>query len=412
MMSEKMRKEILKRVKKVSFKKNPCFYIYDLNKITSQIGFLQKNMPQNVDLFYSIKANPHDRIIKHINSHSYIKGVEIASLGDLNNALKIFHPQQVIFTGPGKTPYAIRMAIKKKIGYFVVESYLEALRIQKVAEEEKVKSVNIFIRINIDFKASLTYSASKLSSTQLMSGLSTKFGIDECNANSLFVAVGKLDRLVVQGIHVMTASEQLNYRHLLTYFKHVFQLVKKLSNKNLNIQIIDFGGGFGIDYEGKNKELDIILFGKGFNHLIKKYGFEKRILIFELGKYLVGESGYYVTEIIDIKESRGKKHIITAGGINHNIRPLLAGIHYSVSVISLHRPKLYSNQISVTGEKVDIGGPLSSSLDTFFKDMLITEAHVGDLFVIHHSGAYSLTLSPVNFISHPIPKEYFTSFNN
>lgn len=407
MIDKRIYQKVLKIAKQDSFRRNPCFYIYDLGKITEKIDILQKNMPRNVRLFYSIKANPHKRIIRHMKDHTYIKGVEIASIGNLNDALKIFYPEQIIFTSPGKTPHMIRLAIQKKIGYFVVESYLEALRIQKIAEEEKIKSVNILIRINIDFKAAITYSTSKLSSTQLLSGLSTKFGFDEIEMNSIFEAIGKLDKLSVCGIHVMAGSEQLNYRHLLTYFAYVFRLVKKLSKSSFNIQIIDFGGGFGIDYEGKDKGLNIEMLGKGFNHLIKRFCFEDKILLFELGKYLVGESGYYVAEIIDIKESRGKKHIITAGGINHNIRPLLAGIHYSTSVLPLHQPKLYAKQLSVAQEKVDIGGPLSSSLDTFFKNMLITQAHVGDLFVIHHSGAYSLTFSPVNFISHPIPKEYF-----
>ncbi len=406
MIDKKIYREILRITKNDLFKKNPCFYIYDLNKISSKIDLLQKNMPQNFKLFYSIKSNPHKEIINHIHNYSYVKGGEVASVGDLNQALKIFNPQQLIFTGPGKTPYEIRMALQKKIGLFVVESYIEALRIQKIAEEERIKEVNVLIRININYKASLPYST-ELSSTQLMSGLSTKFGIDEERIYSAFEAFAKLDRLVIQGIHVMSASEQLNYKHLLTYFEYVFKLEKKLSEHGINIKIIDFGGGFGIDYRGENKELDIVSLGKRFNVLIKEFGFERKIFIFELGKYLVGESGFYITEIVDIKESRGKKHVITAGGINHNIRPLFAGIHYSVSVITLNIPKLYPKQLSIRREKVDIGGPLSSSLDTFFKDMYIAKAQVGDLFVIHHSGAYSLTFSPVNFVSHPLPEEYF-----
>lgn len=407
MMKKNIYQKILKKAQKNSFSPNPCFYIYDRCCITDKVNLLQENLPKTVELFYSIKANPHLKILKHMHNNPYIKGVEIASIGNLDEALKIFHPQEIIYTGPGKTPYSIRLALRKKIGYFVIESYLEALRIQKIAEEEKIKSVQILIRVNIDYKATLAYSTSKFSSTQLASGLSTKFGIDEKNIYPAFEAIGKLDNLDICGIHVMAASEQLNYKYLLTYFEYVFQLVRKLSDHGHHIRIIDFGGGFGIDYEGKNIGLDIVSLGKGFCHLIKEFGYEKKILIFELGKYLVGESGFYVTQIIDIKASRGKKHIITAGGINHNIRPLLAGIHYSISVIPLHHPKLYSNQLSVRREKVDVGGPLSSSLDTFFKDIYIPEAHVGDLFVIHHSGAYSLTFSPVNFIGHPKPEEYF-----
>ncbi len=140
--------------------------------------------------------------------------------------------------------------------------------------------------------------------------------------------------------------------------------------------------------------------------LVEEFDFGRKTLIFELGKYLVAESGYYVTEILDIKESMGKKQIITAGGINHQKRPQEAGINHPISIISLYKPRLYKEQISIKQEKVDIGGPLCTSLDTYCRDISINEAHVGDLIVVHLSGAYSLTFSPVNFLSHPLPNEY------
>ncbi len=408
MIDKKIYQEILKKVEKNSFGENPCFYIYDLNKITGKIDLLQKNLPENVKLFYSVKANPFNKILKHMSYNPYIKGVEIASIGELKKALRVFNPKDLIFPGPGKTPYEIHKAIQEKVGYFVVESYLEALRIQQIAKEERVKSVNALIRININYKASTTMNY-KSAKTQLMSGISSKLGIDENDIYSAIDKFSKLDRIVICGIHVMAGGEELNYKSLLKYFRYVFLLTKKIENYGLKVKIIDFGGGWGIDYESKNRELDIISLGKEMGVLIKEFGFGKKILIFELGKFLVAESGYYVTEIVDIKKSMGKKQIITSGGINHQKRPHEAGINHPTSIISLRKPKFYKEQISVKKEIVDIGGPLCTSLDTYCKDIYISEANVGDLVVIHLSGAYSLTFSPVNFLSHPLPKEYFIS---
>ncbi len=397
-MNKKIVSEILKKAKNELFMRNLCFYLYDLDKISSKIETLEKNLPKNVSVFYSVKANPHKRIIEHMKNNPYVKGVEIASLGELKKSLKYFLPAEVIFAGPGKTVYELREAMQKRIGYFAIESFLEALRIQKIAEEENIDHVNALVRVNIKYKSS---------TTQQMSGISSKLGIDEEIIFSAFDKFSKLNRIKIKGIHAMAGCEELNYQNILEHVAYVFELVKRIEKNGFEIEVIDFGGGFGIDYSGKNKELDIELFGKGIKKLIGKFGFEKKTLIFELGKYLAGESGYYVTEIVDMKGSRGKKHIITAGGINHQKRPHEAGTNHPMAIIPLNKPKLHYDQMSVLKEAVDIGGPLCTSLDIIGKGIFIEEANIGDLVVIENSGAYSLTFSPVNFLSHPLPKEYF-----
>jgi len=205
----------------------------------------------------------------------------------------------------------------------------------------------------------------------------------------------------------MSGSEEMSYQNLLEYFRYAFKLVKKIINYGYKIETIDFGGGFGIDYESKGKELNIVALGKEFKVLIREFGFDNTIIIFELGKYLVGESGFYVTEIIDIKQSMGKKQIITAGGINHLKRPQEAALNHPTSIIALMKPKLYHGQPFVKQEKVDIGGPLCTSLDTYCRGLVIDEAHISDLVVTSRLGAYGLTFSPVNFLSYPLPREYF-----
>lgn len=264
------------------------------------------------------------------------------------------------------------------------------------------------MRINIDFKAPLTLKYESVA-TQLASGTSSKQGIDESTILTIFKEISSLDRIVVRGVHVMAGGEELDYKNLLKYFLYVFLLTKRIEERGFEIKIIDFGGGWGIDYENKGREIDVVSLGKEMESMIKKFDFGKKVLIFELGKYLVGESGYYVTEIIDIKESMGKKQIITSGGINHLKRPQEARMNHPTSIITLDKPVLYPEQISAKQEKADIGGPLCTSLDTYCQDIFIKNADVGDLVVVQLLGAYGLTFSPVNFLGHPLPKEYFIS---
>ena len=121
-------------------------------------------------------------------------------------------------------------------------------------------------------------------------------------------------------------------------------------------------------------------------------------VVLELGRYLVGEAGIYVAEVVDRKVSRGQTFLITNGGLHHH----LAASGNFGQVIRKNYPVVVGNRVNGTErETVTVVGPLCTPLDLLAERMELARADVGDLIVVFQSGAYGLTASPSAFLSHP-----------
>src|SRR5262249_52461310 len=137
---------------------------------------------------------------------------------------------------------------------------------------------------------------------------------------------------------------------------------------------------------------------------------QDRHFVIELGRYLAADSGWYCTEIIDIKDSLGRKQVICAGGSNHFRRPAALGFNHPLVVLPMNRPKVFEGQVAVQKEEVFIGGPLCNTADKLAaKDIYIEKAEIGDMAVFCLAGAYGLTMSHMEFLSHTRPREIVIS---
>ncbi len=378
---------------------NPTCYIYDLEEVTDRINEINNFKLANVSLYYAMKANPNKDILRHVLANSGITGVEIASIGELNiaRAAGLESASKVLFTGPGKTTVELNEAVKEKIRFINVESVVEAIRINAIAEEEDIEKVNVLLRVNINYFLDGAF--------EYMAGMSTKMGIDQSRFYEDYEIISKLDHINVCGFHVFAADGVLDYQILLKYIDFVFKFVKEAEQVVGNIDVIDFGGGFGIDYTKSNRYFDVKAYFEGLKFAIEKYSFEKKEFILELGKYIVGSAGYYATRIVDIKECKGMKHIVTAGGVNHMRLPIATDRKHPVYVINMEIPKLYNEQIEVSNEIVDIEGPLCMTEDKISWDEPIEHASIGDIVVLTQSGAYCYSASTLWFLSHQLPLE-------
>ena len=378
---------------------NPTCYFYDLVQISRQIKQIQNYAGKNVSLYYAMKANPNKEVISHVLSHECVKGIEIASTGELDIALDsgLESTDRILFTGPGKTPAELERVVRDKIRFINVESLVEAIRINEIAKKLNVDKVDILLRVNIDYFLD--------GASEHMAGISTKLGIDQKVFLDTFKEIQKLSHLNVCGLHVFAADGVLDYNVLLKYAENVFKYVKEIEHIIPNIQVLDFGGGFGLDYTKENKEFDTKSFFEGLDELVHEYGFENKEMILELGKYIVGSAGYYVTEIVDIKDCKGQKHIVCAGGVNHMRLPIATDRKHPVYIIERNMPDVYKGQTIVQNEKVDIEGPLCMTEDKISWDEYIENARIGDLVVLTQSGAYCYSASTLWFLSHPLPEE-------
>ena len=397
MIDEETIKIIKNTYQELKYQINPTIYFYDLSIIENNISNIEKYMPKQISLYYAMKANTNNNILKYIANKNYVKGFEIASSGELEIASKYLSSNKLIFTGPGKTEYELTMAIKLGIRLINIESVIEAIRIQKIAEELNIDNVNILIRINLNY--------SLAEGTEHMSGTSTKMGIDENDYLTSFDYIKTLDRITIKGIHVFAASGVLDYEALLKSNRYIFDLVKRIETTSPKIEIIDFGGGLGIDYTNKNKIFNIKAYSEGLTKLIEEYNFLDKEIIMELGTYIVGNAGYYTAKIIDIKKIKGYKHIIIAGGVNHMGLPLEMRRKHPIEILGMNEPKLYDNQPYIENEKADVSGPLCMVTDKLSWNDYIKKASIGDIVVFRQSGAYCYGEGMHQFLSHMLPDE-------
>ncbi|RCX16320.1 diaminopimelate decarboxylase [Anaerobacterium chartisolvens] len=395
MLKESIKEQILIKVKGEAFKKHPFFYLYDLSNITSKLELLNTYAADNISLYYAMKANSNFEILELIKKHPNVKGVEIASSGELDIALSHFKPLQVIYTGPGKRPYELELSLNNKIRFLSAESLTEVYRISELIEIHNLGKADILIRINpnYDIKNSL----------KKMGGISSKMGIDEDRIIDVLEEVLKFKNINVAGVHVFAASGIIEHKDLLEYVEYIFRLVSKIESIcNREFKIIDFGGGFGIDYSCANKKFNVEAFFNHLKMLVDNFQYNNKELVLELGRFITAEAGYYISQIIDIKESKGKKHIIIGGGINH-IRLIRK---HPINIIPMGNRLIYDKQPAVKDEFVEIEGPLCFGEDKIDEDIFIKEANIGDLVVISHVGAYGYNVASLEFLCHPKPNEY------
>lgn len=389
------KKIIVDSFKQDEFIKNPTCYVYDLSKIQMNLDTLKKNCPSQISLYYAMKANNSPEIMDFICKNDFVSGIEIASSGELSQALEYVKSKNIIFTGPGKTDFELESAILKKIRFINIESVAEAIRINNLAKKHNIKNVNVLVRINLNYSIS--------DATEHMCGRSTKMGIDEKDTIESVRIIDALEHVKVKGIHVFAASGVLSYESLIKSNKYIFDLVEKLESKKINISVIDFGGGLGIDYTDKNRRFNVRKYYMELEKLIRRYKFQKKEIIMELGTYVVGNSGYYASKIIDIKAIKGKKHIILAGGVNHMGLPLEMRRKHPVSIIHMKEKKLYKEQPFISKEVIDISGPLCMVTDILCWDEYIDSANIGDIVVFSQAGAYCLQEGMHSFLSHMLP---------
>ena len=375
------------------------FYLYDTQVMRQKISKLQAIMPDNVDIYYAMKANPHPAFLVAAGE-SEISGVEIASLGEAEKAVSAgFEPHALIFTGPGKTPEELWWSVSNRIETVHVESLTEAHRLNKICGELG-QSQNILVRFNPNFHIH--------GAQANFSGDSSKLGIDEQRLDEILPQILALPHLNFLGLHVYAASGVLDIADLLKNCDLVFNLVERIERKypGTRCEIIDFGGGFGIDYLQTGKEFSPQAYAAGLLELISRFKLDDRRFILELGRYLTADSGWYCTEIIDIKDSLGKKQVICAGGAHHFRRPAALAINHPLTIVPMHRDTIVPGQEMVDTAQVFVGGPLCNTADKLAaKDIHIDRAEIGDFAVFSLAGAYGYTMSHLDFLSHTHPRE-------
>ena len=255
----------------------------------------------------------------------------------------------------------------------------------------------VAVRINPDFEVK--------GSGMRMAGGPQQFGIDAEQMPETLRELGKL-RLDFVGFHIFAGSQNLRADVLKASQERIIELALSLAPHAPGpIRHLNIGGGFGIPYFPKDIALDLRPIGENLGRLIEqrlKPVLPDARVIIELGRYIIGEAGLYVTRVIDKKVSRGQIFLVTDGGLHHH----LAASGNFGQVIRRNYPIAIGNRMDQAPlETVSVVGCLCTPLDLLADKVALPRTEVGDLVVVFQSGAYGLTASPVHFLSHPVPLE-------
>ena len=369
------------------------FYAYDRNLITQRIQHLRDNLPSDIHIHYAIKANPMPAVVQHLAG--LVDGFDLASAGEMKTALDTTMPaNKISMAGPGKTNQELRQAIAAGVT-INLESEGEMRRAANIAEQLGI-TPRVAIRVNPDYDLK--------SSGMKMGGGPKQFGVDAERVPTMLKELGTLG-LEFFGFHIFWGSQNLNPEAIMEAHEKTFDLAIRLSDSSPGpVQSLNIGGGLGIPYFPGEKRLNLTPIKENLERLLPglKAKLPEAEIVTELGRYIIGEAGIYVCKVIDIKESRGEKYLVTDGGMHHH----LAASGNFGQVIRKNYPVVVANKMSPEEqETVNVVGPLCTPLDILANKMELTKAKRGDLVVVYQSGAYGLTASPHLFLSHPLPKE-------
>ncbi|MFY9106721.1 diaminopimelate decarboxylase [Aliarcobacter cryaerophilus] len=357
--------------KELANKYQTPYYVYDFDHITNQYTQLKESFRARKSLIaYAVKANSNLSVIKHLANLG--AGADCVSIGEVKRALKAGIPSyKIIFSGVGKSDEEIKEALNLDILLINVESAEELNRVETISKElNKVARISIRVNPNIDPKTH----------PYISTGLhENKFGVDIDTAKRMYIQCKNSEFLEPTGIHCHIGSQLTQLQPIKDAVKIVADLVRNLKAIKIELSFMDVGGGLGIVYKDET--------------LIDTYEYTQSILdvmfgldltvICEPGRFIVGNSGVFVTKVLYEKVNGNKRFIIVDGAMNDLIRPALYNAYHRIEVLNDNKEFSDCNLV----------GPVCESGDFFAKNIELPKTNHNDLIAIYSAGAYGFTMA-------------------
>ncbi|WP_296716338.1 pyridoxal-dependent decarboxylase, exosortase A system-associated [Erythrobacter sp.] len=363
-------------------------FVYSRAHLDARVAQLRAALPERVGINYAVKANPHPAVIGHMAP--LVDGFDIASSGELALCAQVgIDPVRISFAGPGKRDDELEAAIA--VGVTLnCESEGEGRRALAIGQRIG-KAPRIAIRVNPSFELK--------GSGMKMGGGAKPFGVDADKVPALArTLIG--EGAEWRGMHIFTGSQALSADAIIEAQGNVLELAANLADEiGHGCPKLNMGGGFGIPYFPGDVPLDLARIGAALAERVETLPpvLEASELCLELGRYLVGEAGVYLTRIIDRKESHGTTYLVTDGGLHHQ---LAASGNFGTVVRRNYPSAIASRYAAEATEEVNIVGCLCTPLDRLADAALMPAAQVGDLVAVFCAGAYGASASPSAFLGH------------
>ncbi len=369
------------------------FFAYDRELMRQRVVQLRSALPARVKLHYAMKANPMPAVVQFMAG--LVDGIDVASAGELKTALDAgADAAEISFAGPGKRDAELRQAVAA--GVLVNVESARELPVLAAASQSLGLPARVAVRVNPDFELK--------GSGMKMGGGPKQFGVDAEEVPEMLRWIGRQD-LAFEGFHIFAGSQNLRADSICDAQQKSYELALRLAqHAPAPVLFLNLGGGFGIPYFPGEQRLDLAPISANLQGLQERVAAElpKASMVIELGRYLVGEAGIYVTRITDRKVSRGQVFLVTDGGLNHH---LSASGNFG-QVIRRNYPVTIGNRSGDgPSEVASMVGPLCTPLDLLADRMVLPVAEVGDLGVVFQSGAYGASASPSAFLTQPLCQE-------
>lgn len=372
-------------VKEIEAQVGTPFYLYSAQGISNNFLALKRAFGhRRHQIHYAIKANPNLALLALLNKLG--AGFDVVSGGELTRALEAgAPPDNIVFSGVGKSKSEIELALRKRICCINIESAAELDRVQTSAARTN-SIANVAIRVNPDVDAG--------THEYISTGLrENKFGVDTETAIGLYKKIQSLENVSSTGIACHIGSQITTLAPYIDAVKKVLDLIDRLAESGIVIGHLDMGGGLGIRYKDETPPsfdayVDSLMATVDKNHSHLR-------LSIEPGRCIIGNAGLLITKVEYLKSTTDRHFAIVDAAMNDLIRPALYQAWMKISEVSRnHNPakQLY-----------DVVGPVCESADFLGKhrELAINE---GDLLAVHSSGAYAMSMSS-NYNSRPRPAE-------
>jgi diaminopimelate decarboxylase len=365
------------------------FYAYDRGLMRDRVAELRRALPKQIKLHYAMKANPMPAVVGWMTG--LVDGIDVASAGELKVALDAgASPREISFAGPGKRDAELWQAVASNV-LVNVESARELPALAQASLDLGLPA-RVAVRVNPDFELK--------GSGMKMGGGPKQFGVDVEDVPRVLKLIAELG-LDFEGFHLFAGSQNLRAESICEAQLKSYELALRLADLAPSaLRFLNLGGGFGIPYFPGESRLDLQPIGANLAQLVERAHSElpEASFVIELGRYLVGEAGIYVTRIVDRKVSRGQVFLVADGGLNHH---LSASGNFG-QVIRKNYPVTIGNRADAADrERASVVGPLCTPLDILAEQMDLPAAGIGDLAVVFQSGAYGASASPQAFLGHP-----------
>ena len=370
-------------------KKNKTpFYLYSENQIIyNYLKFTKTFIKTNPIVCFAAKSNSNVAILKILGKLG--AGADVVSGGELLKALKAgIKSNKIVFSGVGKTEEELKIAINKNILLINCESESEAKLVNKIAKKLNRKvSIGFRLNPNVDAKTHKKISTGKAEN---------KFGLSIKNFKYFLKDISVYKNIKLDALSVHIGSQILTDT---PYRKTLNVMYKLIKERNLKLKFVDLGGGFGIDYSGKDKTINLKRYSALVNNFSKKL---KCKIIFEPGRSIIGDTGILLSKIQYIKKGANKNFIILDAGMNDFMRPALYDAKHKIVPVSKIKTKIKG--------LIEFVGPICESTCKFGIYKNYQKIKENDFIAITNVGAYGSSLSS-NYNTRPLIAEILVNKN-